>query len=105
MRVSHTTCPITSVPTKTRQPKRSEEHTSALQSPVHLVCRLLLEKKKRLSRSECSIISISAVSGPTSTRGPDVLAEFYTTVIDRSRYHSDMISTTFCTLSRHHRSH
>src|SRR5690348_17748836 len=26
---------------------RSEEHTSELQSPVHLVCRLLLEKKKR----------------------------------------------------------
>src|SRR5438876_8424242 len=27
---------------------RSEEHTSELQSPVHLVCRLLLEKKKRV---------------------------------------------------------
>src|SRR5438876_2616587 len=26
---------------------RSEEHTSELQSPVHLVCRLLLEKKNR----------------------------------------------------------
>src|SRR5690348_17750477 len=37
-------------PTKTEKtPKpaaRSEEHTSELQSPVHLVCRLLLEKKK-----------------------------------------------------------
>src|SRR5258708_29485380 len=27
-------------------PGRSEEHTSELQSPDHLVCRLLLEKKK-----------------------------------------------------------
>src|SRR5438876_7754907 len=27
---------------------RSEEHTSELQSPVHLVCRLLLEKKNQL---------------------------------------------------------
>src|SRR2546429_4544725 len=27
-------------------PKRSEEHTSELQSRLHLVCRLLLEKKK-----------------------------------------------------------
>src|SRR4051794_41446613 len=26
---------------------RSEEHTSELQSPVHLVCRLLLEKKNK----------------------------------------------------------
>src|SRR5579863_4693111 len=30
-----------------RQQMRSEEHTSELQSPVHLVCRLLLEKKKQ----------------------------------------------------------
>src|SRR5580704_4418964 len=29
--------------------RRSEEHTSELQSPVHLVCRLLLEKKNRRS--------------------------------------------------------
>src|SRR5258708_10451520 len=29
---------------------RSEEHTSELQSPDHLVCRLLLEKKKKMSR-------------------------------------------------------
>src|SRR5438876_7571482 len=28
--------------------RRSEEHTSELQSPVQLVCRLLLEKKKSL---------------------------------------------------------
>src|SRR5258708_14082812 len=29
--------------------KRSEEHTSELQSPDHLVCRLLLEKKKKIA--------------------------------------------------------
>src|SRR5258708_18910590 len=28
---------------------RSEEHTSELQSPDHLVCRLLLEKKKKVT--------------------------------------------------------
>src|SRR5258708_21242848 len=41
---------------------RSEEHTSELQSPDHLVCRLLLEKKKKIvfiqnlaiSQSRCS---------------------------------------------------
>src|SRR5256885_3791203 len=32
---------------KASQPPRSEEHTSELQSPCNLVCRLLLEKKKR----------------------------------------------------------
>src|SRR2546426_6003044 len=30
--------------------KRSEEHTSELQSPCNLVCRLLLEKKKKQNR-------------------------------------------------------
>src|SRR5688500_19590070 len=30
-------------------PSRSEEHTSELRSPCNLVCRLLLEKKNRLS--------------------------------------------------------
>src|SRR2546422_3321984 len=30
-----------------RRPRRSEEHTSELQSRLHLVCRLLLEKKKK----------------------------------------------------------
>src|SRR2546422_3214404 len=30
---------------------RSEEHTSELQSRLHLVCRLLLEKKKKISSS------------------------------------------------------
>src|SRR3989454_8379849 len=34
---------------------RSEEHTSELQSPCNLVCRLLLEKKKRLSIAPCRI--------------------------------------------------
>src|SRR5258708_24064662 len=31
--------------------ERSEEHTSELQSPDHLVCRLLLEKKKTYTRT------------------------------------------------------
>src|SRR6267154_4754201 len=35
----------------TRADHRSEEHTSELQSPVHLVCRLLLEKKKKNKKS------------------------------------------------------
>src|SRR2546426_5660853 len=32
---------------------RSEEHTSELQSPCNLVCRLLLEKKKKKSKYTC----------------------------------------------------
>src|SRR5256885_5457368 len=41
--------------------KRSEEHTSELQSPCNLVCRLLLEKKKKtsiLSAHTCTVYVI-----------------------------------------------
>src|SRR5256885_16694818 len=37
---------------------RSEEHTSELQSPCNLVCRLLLEKKKTKTRIALRVISI-----------------------------------------------
>src|SRR5256885_11508047 len=37
---------------------RSEEHTSELQSPCNLVCRLLLEKKKKLYTSISSLYHI-----------------------------------------------
>src|SRR5437762_9803343 len=35
------------VPSSVPAGERSEEHTSELQSPMYLVCRLLLEKKKK----------------------------------------------------------
>src|SRR2546422_6049843 len=37
------------------QASRSEEHTSELQSRLHLVCRLLLEKKKMIGESEYAV--------------------------------------------------
>src|SRR5438105_15025833 len=40
-------CPARSWPASARAINRSEEHTSELQSRVDLVCRLLLEKKKK----------------------------------------------------------
>src|SRR5438552_11180629 len=43
--------PPTPTPSRARRSpgERSEEHTSELQSPDHLVCRLLLEKKKPIA--------------------------------------------------------
>src|SRR5438552_634412 len=41
-----------SQPTCGSAPERSEEHTSELQSPDHLVCRLLLEKKKKKKKTQ-----------------------------------------------------
>src|SRR2546422_8207126 len=39
---------LTSLPGVAAKVARSEEHTSELQSRLHLVCRLLLEKKKKI---------------------------------------------------------
>src|SRR5256885_12928235 len=41
---------------------RSEEHTSELQSPCNLVCRLLLEKKKKIKH-----VAVFSVSRSTTT--------------------------------------
>src|SRR2546422_5355946 len=38
--------------TRQKVAQRSEEHTSELQSRLHLVCRLLLEKKKQIETKE-----------------------------------------------------
>src|SRR2546422_2082112 len=38
---------------------RSEEHTSELQSRLHLVCRLLLEKKKQITETRITSIRIT----------------------------------------------
>src|SRR5947208_7400543 len=46
------TPPFSSRPSR---PRRSEEHTSELQSPDHLVCRLLLEKKKKKKHTDTVI--------------------------------------------------
>src|SRR5690554_420420 len=46
--------------------ERSEEHTSELQSRPHLVCRLLLEKKKNKQSMELGSAS-NAISAPTET--------------------------------------
>src|SRR2546426_5432486 len=48
---------------------RSEEHTSELQSPCNLVCRLLLEKKKTTATTASECVSTKAV--PAATPPPD----------------------------------
>src|SRR5687768_18241818 len=42
-----------------RRPRRSEEHTSELQSRLHLVCRLLLEKKKNKRKKEFNTVNLN----------------------------------------------
>src|SRR5256885_5157993 len=55
-------------PRQGQRPVRSEEHTSELQSPCNLVCRLLLEKKKTI----CLPLSTSP-STPSGTSDSEIL--------------------------------
>src|SRR5258708_18583355 len=65
-----TSLPPGAPPGEAALPRRSEEHTSELQSPDHLVCRLLLEKKKNKTRTpphstsnaNCSPATISSAA-------------------------------------------
>src|SRR5258708_18724897 len=62
---------VTSSSKRMRLPlsRRSEEHTSELQSPDHLVCRLLLEKKKKKQeKAETTHTRRHAAEGMPSTR-------------------------------------
>src|SRR5258708_23778946 len=54
--------------------RRSEEHTSELQSPDHLVCRLLLEKKKkaRTRRGQHTAAATAAPPCPSPPRVPTI---------------------------------
>src|SRR2546422_7570265 len=47
------------IPLRMAGAQRSEEHTSELQSRLHLVCRLLLEKKKKHTQYNHILTSIS----------------------------------------------
>src|SRR5258708_13298706 len=47
-----------------RRGQRSEEHTSELQSPDHLVCRLLLEKKKPSPHCSQSLVPLPLIAPP-----------------------------------------
>src|SRR2546430_6648245 len=64
------------------QPKRSEEHTSELQSQSNLVCRLLLEKKKTSEttlalRSGCSVAAQQIASDTQPDRPSTILSSSF----------------------------
>src|SRR2546430_10671714 len=54
----HPMSPISCLPSRQLDP-RSEEHTSELQSQSNLVCRLLLEKKKKITTHTCTMTDCS----------------------------------------------
>src|SRR5256885_6096991 len=74
--LTFTSCPLR--PKVHTSPKyasslRSEEHTSELQSPCNLVCRLLLEKKKQLNTH--SVFHVSCKLPPPSVSSSRLYSE------------------------------
>src|SRR5580765_2396463 len=89
---------------------RSEEHTSELQSPVQLVCRLLLEKKNgkggylRLTHSGTSIVtreSLSELTNAVAMSRCDDKRVSRKVVADSCFFFTDAPTTEIYTLSLH----
>src|ERR1022692_3942376 len=95
--VSRAGSPLTNVPICffTIRP-RSEEHTSELQSPCNLVCRLLLEKKKKMTvligRLPAWNVNFGHVEFGVVTKRPEALTIFF---------FNDTATTEIYTLSLH----
>src|SRR6266481_3456040 len=83
-------------------PARSEEHTSELQSQFHLVCRLLLEKKKR-SEDACRDCAIARNAHEADVfRRPHLRTRACFFVCDPRRFFfNDTATTEIYTLSLH----
>src|SRR6266581_3833814 len=83
---------------------RSEEHTSELQSPVHLVCRLLLEKKKAYHdfRNSLSVFT-TVVSKPSDNLAivDGCLKAFSTDKLFSPFFFNNTATTEIYTLSLH----
>src|SRR6266581_4788967 len=97
---------------RTRRPTaRSEEHTSELQSPVHLVCRLLLEKKKNRIRARRPAAApttrtTSSTTGISTSRRISSLVPWHTStspprLVRFSFFFNDTATTEIYTLSLH----
>src|SRR6266581_3399099 len=84
--------------------RRSEEHTSELQSPVHLVCRLLLEKKKTPAERPPTSISLSLCRQAVSGCGSHLRSLPFRRRLRRSArcfFFNDTATTEIYTLSLH----
>src|SRR2546422_7932757 len=91
--------PIAPNQKNTQASVRSEEHTSELQSRLHLVCRLLLEKKKKNRRT--SYIAVPRNKNPTPLRKDTISCHFqrrsyhYRTTV-RTQFETTCQSVSLC---------
>src|SRR5256886_8595176 len=78
--------------TTTSSSMRSEEHTSELQSQSNLVCRLLLEKKKK-NTSNILLTQNQLINKPFNKLNPFVHSDSYKSYLYDTSYHDS--STTY----------
>src|SRR5256885_2600191 len=82
-------------PHHSAQKSRSEEHTSELQSPCNLVCRLLLEKKK-INHSVYILYSLYPTGRTPRSVGPPVLSSLLHRMLYRLNTFSRPRRDTLC---------
>src|SRR5256885_5353033 len=80
-------------PRGVRRRRRSEEHTSELQSPCNLVCRLLLEKKKNYNQRDCTLLRDLQDSRPIQSLPTQLQQELLLSYSDPCVYSSDLAHT------------
>src|SRR5258708_26778894 len=81
---------VINVSTQDHARTRSEEHTSELQSPDHLVCRLLLEKKKNHVEN-ITFLALLLESAPHYADGLSKLSAALHTPVATSAIHREVI--------------
>src|SRR2546422_6108043 len=81
-------------------PSRSEEHTSELKSRLHLVCRLLLEKKKMQHHCDDQPHAIEALRLQATANGRSVRDD----ASERARF-DDLHVAVICVAARAHVTH
>src|SRR5689334_9254084 len=84
---------------------RSEEHTSELQSQFHLVCRLLLEKKKKNNIKSYNLLKITSLNTIINTYFTDmyhvIFVVYSSLFFFSSFFFNDTATTEIYTLSLH----
>src|ERR1017187_9642397 len=75
---------------------RSEEHTSELQSPMYLVCRLLLEKKNKNSYSHNTSGTLNAAESPPTVPPPPVCERHRSSRASGRAAKDNQLQLSFC---------
>src|SRR2546426_5823087 len=79
---------------------RSEEHTSELQSPCNLVCRLLLEKKKKTTKNKIPFNKVCTILAKKNNKRVQTLNTHVYLLLDKIQIEVDIHRNASVLMSR-----